>query len=113
MRLLRLAVIIMSRILFYMLVATPLIVIGITARIVATCRAAQLVALAVILWTLTGCAAIIDRDIRSCYNEAWTIKAAEQCRTDYPQHLGTLSDTIAQPIGTLERAIQHRGHPHE
>lgn len=103
----------MSRVLFYMLVATPLIAIGVTARIVATCRAAQLVALAIILWTLTGCAAIIDRDVRSCYTEAWTIEAAEQCRTDYPQHNGTWTDVLAQPVGTLERAIQHRNHPHD
>lgn len=83
----------------------PAIVSGIVCATVARSRIAQAVALLAILASCSGCAAIIDHDSRSCQRQAVTVDAMSECQARYPMHNGTASDTIAQPLGTLERKL--------
>ena len=73
----------------------------------------RLIILAIIIASCSGCAAIIDREARSCHAEAFTVAQMTECNKQHPQHLGTGSDILAQPVKAIEDAIQHRNHDHE
>ncbi len=68
----------------------------------------QMIVLAIVLYSITGCAAVIDHTERRCYAEAYTVDAMVQCAEEYkPWHPG-LTDAIAQPALTAERAYAER-----
>jgi len=78
-----------------------------TGRImVIFCRSTllQMIVLATILYSLTGCAAVIDHTERRCYREAYTVDAMVQCAETYKPWQPGLTDAIAQPALTAERA---------
>lgn len=55
------------------------------------------------LVTLTGCATVLEGDARQCHRDAYTVEAMQRCAELYPQHNGTITDRIAQPLGEWER----------
>ena len=95
----------MIRALFGILVLLPLAVIGLVVRFLATSRKAQALALFLILAACSGCAAILEHDARQCHREAVTVQAMTKCHEQFPQHNGTITDRIAQPLGELERKL--------
>ncbi len=64
----------------------------------------QMIVLAIVLYSLTGCAAVIDREPRKCYAEAYTVDQMVICAEQYKPWSPGLSDAIAQPALTAERA---------
>jgi len=68
----------------------------------------RLAVLGLIVAACTGCAALVEHDARSCHREAVTVAQMTECARVYPQHNGTTSDRIAQPIGELERVLYRR-----
>ena len=64
----------------------------------------QMIVLAAILYSLTGCAAVIDHAERRCYAEAYTVDAMVECTHEYKPWSPGLTDAIAQPALTAERA---------
>ena len=95
-------------------VVLPLALVGLAVRTVAeNHRTKAIIVLVSFVYLLTGCAAVVEHPARSCHSKAMTVAAMTKCSEQYPQHLGTITDTIAQPLGILERAIQHRNHNHD
>ena len=72
----------------------------------------RLIILAAIVASCTGCAIIThtgtEGDARKCHRDAYTVAAMTKCSEAYPQHNGTLSDIVSQPIGSLERVLIQR-----
>lgn len=66
--------------------------------------------------SLFGCAVIpaaLERDANQCRNDAWTVADMLKCHELYPAYTTSPSDWASQPVGTLERIIQHKGHAHD
>ena len=82
-------------------------------KIAGIIRLAILAAIIIGLASLAGCAAVLEHDARACHRAAMTVKAMQACSELHPQHNGTATDTLAQPLGTLERHMQHRNHDHK
>lgn len=102
--------------LLWVFVLLPLFLCGLVVRLAVTCRRFQVVALLILIAFCAGCGVTsyaLEHDARQCHAEAWTVEAMLECNRLYPQHGGTVSDRIAQPVGELERHIQHRKHDHE
>ena len=88
------------------LLLLPLIACGLVCRSLATNSRFRMLAALVILAALTGCANILERDARQCHAEAWTVETARACADRFPQEHGTITDTIAQPIESLNTRIR-------
>jgi len=82
-------------------------------------RSRVTLALAIALITIagsSGCAVIpltLEHDARQCRAAAWTVADMLECQKLYSAHKTSPSDWTSQPIGELERIIQHKGHDHE
>lgn len=83
----------------------PLVTLGIVCRLASRSRSVQAVIILATISALSGCAAILEHDARSCHRQAYTVAAMLECNQQYPQHNGTISDRIAQPLGELERVL--------
>ena len=89
-------------------VLAPLLFCGLVCRTLARSRIAQAVTVLAIIAACSGCSVAtyaIERDSRQCQAKAVTVAAMVECQKQYPQHGGTVSDKIAQPVGELERHI--------
>jgi len=86
-------------------------------RYTARSRVTLALAIALILvFVLNGCAvipAVLEHDARQCRTDAWTVSDMIKCQELYPAHKTSPSDWASQPIGELERIIQHKGHDHD
>ena len=99
----------MIRAIFGVVFILPLVLIGLVVRYIASSQAGQVIAL--LLFVVACCSACgvttyaLERDARQCQAEAWTVEAMTECSRLYPQHNGTISDRLSQPLGELERKL--------
>ncbi len=104
------------RVLFSLFVLLPMITCGLVCRHIASSRVVQGFALLILIAVCAGCGVTtyaLEHDARQCHAEAVTVAAMTECSRLYPQHNGTVSDRLSQPLGELERHIQHRTHDHD
>ena len=94
--------------LLWAFVLLPMLLCGLVVRFTVKSRKLHILALAVLIAACAGCGVTtyaLERDARQCHAEALTVADMMRCNKLYPQHNGTISDRIAQPLGELERRL--------